>query len=357
MILGIFLASTTCLGGMLVVVAGTTHDSAQVAEGFFTALEEGRVDDAYGMTSALYRAWQDAPTMARYFDRVGASDMKLVPWRDRAVERSQDSDMRGILLSGFGDEIDLQIRMAKEDGIWKVLQVADPLRTHLGAGMWFQVVPSREELITMVNRDIRSFVDGLEKRDFTDFYYNNMSYKFQIEKPDWIFNTAYKHLMDDDINLTGVHSSEPSFDMRLPPSSDSADTDALDPLKSGSAVEFHGAFHGLALIEVFQKEMNVSEEMASGAPVKEYDVLITSGFYDAQPTPVAFVFRYVYDHPDWMLFRVLVEEKRDLMEFDLGHCMRWLMQQEDKNPSRCFNIDEKDKSREKIAELQKDSSQ
>ncbi len=339
---------------MLVVVAGSTHDSAKVAEGFFTALEERRFDDAYAMTSALYRAWQDPATMERYYDRVGASDMKLVPWRDRSIERSHDSDMRGILLSGFGDEIDLQIKMAKENGVWKVMQVADPLRTHLGAGMWFQVIPSREELIFMVNRDIRAFADGLKKRDFTDFYWNNMSSKFQIEKPEWILNTAYKHLMKDDIDLTGVNSSEPSFDMRLPASSDSADTDALDPLASGVTAEFHGAFHGLALIEVFQKESTISEDIG-GFPVKEYDVLITSGFYDGQPMPVAFVFRYVYDHPEWKMLRILVEEKGDLKEFDLGHCMRWLMQQEDKDPSRCFDPDEAKKSREKIAELQQDS--
>ncbi len=322
-----------CLGALTVYVGASTVDSADTAGEFLGLLETRDFDAARDLTSSLFQASQDSSSMRSNFDTAGVAKVELVPWRDRTVERRLDSDMRAFLTNGYGDEILLWLKMAKEDGQWKVLAMADELRRHIGPGMWFQTIPSEEKLRELTDKAIADFAKALRDEDLAEFY-QTMSRGFQVGVPISQFQRGYQFLIDKGADITGVEEVRAIYDLRLPPSI--PDPDEILQL-GGPDAEFQGSFHGLALIEEFKPGEASGELAAGGAGVEPrvLDVLIVSGFYPIEAGPVAFTFRYIYEHPEWKLFRILVKEP-DLTTIEPHHCIQWLLTQTVMDPSLCF---------------------
>jgi len=322
-----------CMGALTTLVGVTTTDSAESVGQFIELLESRDFESAFGQASSVFQSSQDVVSMRSNFDNAGVAKLELVPWRDRTLERRLDSDMRAYLTNGYGDQILLWIKMARENDQWKVLAMADELRRHIGPGMWFQTIPSEEELRKLTDSSISGFAKGLRDNNFEEFY-GSMSRAFQVGVPFTQFERGYQFLIDKGVNITGVEEARAIYDLRLPPAQ--ADPDAVLQL-GGPAAEFQGSFHGLALIEEFKPGSGVGELAAAGVGVEErnVDVLIVSGFYPIDSGPVAFQFRYIYEHPNWMLFRVLVKEP-DLTTIEPHHCIQWLLTREVMDPSLCF---------------------
>lgn len=332
-IVGVLILIFGCLGSMGIYVAVSTTESGTVAGEFLELLQARDFQKAYGLTSAVFQGSQDVASMASHYDNTGVAKIELVPWRDRTLERNLDSDMRAYITNGFGDEILTWIKMAKEDGEWRVLAMSDELRRDVGPGLWFQIIPSEEELRELTDETIAAFSTSLSSGDFTDFY-NSMALAFTTGIPLKNFQLAYNFLVEDGVDISGVETARAIYDLRLPSAQLDPDDAAL--LGGTKTAEFQGSFHGLGLIEEFTfGGGGVGGAEASGFGERTVNVLIVSGFYPVDSGPVAFTFRYIYEHPDWKLFRVLVK-KPDLNEIEPHHCIKWLLTQSNMDPSLCF---------------------
>lgn len=251
-----------CIGGLFIWVAVSTNEAAAAADKFLATLVIGDTASAYRSTASEFQAEQDERVFGMTFQSLGLSDYELAPWRDRSVERQGTSVIQGSLTENDLIDREFTVHMVREDGDWKVLSLFDPPRTGLGPGAWFRHVPPDEELERLTKESLLEFDRGVKAGDFADFF-DTLALGFRLEITLSRIQTAYQHFIDDRIDLSGV-----------------ADADLV-----------------LGELAVLERD-------------KIGDILVVSGYYPIEPLPVPFTLRYRYEHPDWKLYRIFIEEPR-----------------------------------------------
>jgi hypothetical protein len=253
-----------CTGGLLLRVALVTADSAAAADNFLASIEAGEIHDSYMATASRFREEQDEATFAKFMEGMDLRDYSLESWRDRRLERGDQTQYRGTLYqrSEYGDPMNLPFKldMVKEAGEWRVISFTGPWRTLIGPGAWFSQIPNDADLGGMTRDTLLAFDRAVKAGDFTEFY-DSTSIAFKISAALSELQSTYQHFIDNEIDISGVANLEPVFD-KLP---------------------------------------YIRRSPVSG------DVLVASGYFPTEPAPVQFVLRYHYEHPNWLLHRFLVE--------------------------------------------------
>ncbi len=289
LVIAMFMLFSACIGGLMMWVAADTTESAETAEEFLAHLALRQPHEAYALTSALFRAEQTEERFTEVIETVLFLDYELQSWRDRTLERGDASQLRGTMKDDFGINIPISIDMAKDGGEWRVLSLTGPVRTGLGPGAWFQTIPNEPELQRMLKEVFIEFIQGVEDGDFTAFYNDIMSKAFHIRRPLFDLQRGYRHFVDKEIDISAVK-----------------DVDAV--LDGVQAFEPNAVLGNLLLID---------------------------GYYPITPLPVHFRFRFNWQHPEWKLDGVLVDEP-DPVLLTPSQCMSWLVAEGEVDVSRCF---------------------
>lgn len=293
---------TTCTGSMFTWVALDTNDSATLADAFLLMLHERKTADAYrGTTTAHFRAMQTPEDFDKVMDLLGLPlTYRLDVWRDRTLELTNRSRIRGTLIDLGGEDVKFTVDMVREQGAWKVNAFVDDDRNGVGPGAWFKQIPLRPDLNILTGESIRQFRESIDAGNMTDFY-DYMSDSFTIGITLERLQEAYQPYIDKGIDLTDIEALEPVY-LELP------------------------AF----------EDVGIGYEAEDSFIVQ--DVMIIEGYYPLKPLPVPFKFSYVYEHPGWRLFQFKVDEPT-IVGLTPEICLQWLLRQEDKNPERCFDLD------------------
>ena len=248
--LGIIAAIASCTGLHFLFVFVSTADSADLADRYLTALGEGRVTEAYGLTSSTFREEQSPETFADVIDVVSIVGHELVPWQDRTLDHNRSNLYTGTLTTGSGRALPFRMEVVEEEGEWRVRTLTGPGRHDVGPGAWFQQVPKDKTLKQVVRDTMLNFDLAVRDRDLLRFYDTMWTTRTAISF--WKFEAAFQHFLDEEVDLSGVQGVEPEF----------VDPPRLDRTSEGI-------------------------------------LLVVNGRFDAEGGQVPFTFRYKYEHPGW----------------------------------------------------------
>ncbi len=316
-LIAVILVISACTGTMFSWVALDTNDSATEADDFLLMLHDRKTAEAYdSTTTAHFRAMQSREDFNDVMDLLGLPlTYRLNVWRDRTLELSNRSRIRGTLIDLGGQDVKFTVDMVREQGDWKVNAFVDDARDGVGPGAWFKQIPLRDNLYQITGETIRVFREGIEAGDMADFY-AYMSDSFTIGISVERLQQAYQPYINANIDLTGIQELEPVY-LELPAFTDVAV--GFDPDD----------------FEVIQ------------------DVMVIEGYYPLEPLPVPFKFSYVYEHPEWKLFQFLVREPT-ISGLSPEICLQWLLRQENKDTNQCFDL-EQNRLQRGIITFQEDS--
>lgn len=326
-ILVIFAGSMTllvgvCSGGLLMWVNFTTHDAALEADKFLTMLEYGEYAEAYASTSKRFRAQQDLETMIEYTSYLDLAYSDLDPWRDRSLEYEGRTQVRGTIEDRLGPDTRFAVEMTFEDGQWRVLALNGPRRIGVGPGAWFRRLPPSEEWSQkLVKQTMLEFGKAVRGGDFTEFY-DNMSIAFHGEVPLFGLQRAFQHYIDDKVDFSGAADVDAITDDQLRRGGFGGGSDGGGGGNGGGDSVGAGGMGGGGL------------EGAPGISRGQLDVLVISGFFPAAPLPLPFTFRYVYQHPEWKLYKLNVRPP-GVDALYLEQCVFWLLGQRSLSLDQC----------------------
>ena len=259
---------TTCTGGNFLFVYITTSDSASQTEQFLTAIEEGNIGNAYSITSSAFKEAQSQQAFSEMIAGVSIVSHEMIPWQNRTLDHNGRNSYPGKLVTSRGRTIPFLLEMMEEQGRWKILSLTGPGRTGVGPGTWFQQVPFETEMMSLVTGTMLNFEKAIHDKNLLSFYQTMWTARTEISY--WLFELAYQKFIDDQIDLSAVRTSKPQF----------VDRPKLDRTSSGT-------------------------------------LLVVNGNFDTTDGTLPFTFRYIYDHPKWMLHNINVGYPGD-PDFVLG---------------------------------------
>lgn|GEM_PF-2970307 len=302
-LIAVILVISACTGTMFSWVALDTNDSATEADKFLLMLHERKTAEAYeNTTTAHFKALQSLDDFDKVMDLLGLPlTYRLNVWRDRTLELSNRSRIRGTLLDLGGQDVKFTVDMVREQGDWKVNAFVDDARSGVGPGAWFKQIPLRDDLHELTGETIALFRAAVEAGNMESFY-DYMSDSFTIGITLERLQQAYQPYVDADVDLMGIQDLVPVY-LELPIFTDVSI--GFDPDD----------------FEVIQ------------------DVMVLEGYYPLEPLPVPFKFSYVYEHPDWKLFQFLVRQPT-ISGLSPEICLQWLLRQEDKSTDQCFDLEQ-----------------
>ena len=323
---GILGVMGACSGGLLLLIAVTTSDSAEDAEQFLNVLNNGKASDAYVLTSSYFQEKQSQDVFVEFVETIGVPlRYELRPWRDRTPEVNGTIRYRGTLKEGYGTDIDFFIDLIKENGTWKVLSMTDVWRKNAGPGMWFKLVPGEPELKRLTNTAIRRLATAIEKNELPTYFKTETSLALRQETSYQQFEKVYQPLSDKKIDFSAVHDSDPWFNENL---FDRIWGDAPSP-----AV--------FCPIEILDEETGrlLGCKRPEVIPLLYDDILLISGFYPADPLPVPFTITFTYEHPDWKPYRIGLYEP-NVSELSPEQCAKWLIRSRRVDFEICATFDD-----------------
>ncbi len=255
--LAVIAAIASCTGGHFLYVFVSTADSADLADRYLRALGEGRVTEAYRLTSSRFREEQSPEVFADVIDVVSIVGHELDSWQDRTLDHNGFNMYVGTLATESGRALPFRMEVVDEEGGWRVQTLTGPGRHDVGPGAWFQQVPKEATLKQVVRDTMLNFDLAVRDRDLLRFYDTMWTTRTAISF--WKFEAAFQHFLDEEVDLSGVQGVEPEF----------VDPPWLDRTSEGV-------------------------------------LLVVNGRFDAEGGQVPFTFRYKYEHPGWRLFNINV---------------------------------------------------
>ena len=316
----------SCSGALLMYVGINTADSAEYAEAFIDRLESGHLDVAYDSTIPAFKQEQSLYDFVDLIDTMAEPiRAELHPWRDRTVASRNLVKYRGVLVDGYGAEIDFDLTLVKQDGTWNVASFTGPWRQTAGAGAWFKVVPRTDYLERIVNDVTLAFIDAVRIDDLGSFYTSGMSELFRLETGLEQFKSTYAHWVDNNMDVVGLENLSPEFD-------DDLYANIWGSAPSPAQFCEKGNFNELTFDWEGCKREKIKSWMYN-------DELVVSGYYPSDP-PIGFRYMYRYVHPEYELYRISFADP-GIEGLTYHQCLRWLLiNAKNKDLSQCYDIDQ-----------------
>ena len=260
--IGVIAFIASCTGVHFLYVFVSTAGSADVADRYLTALGDGRVSEAYTLTSTTFRDEQGPEAFADVMDGVSMVGHELVSWENRTLDHDGFNIYTGALTTGSGRTLPFIMEVVEEGGEWRVQTLTGPGRHDVGPGAWFRQVPKDATLKRLARETMLGFDAAVRDGDLQRFYDKMWTARTNISY--WKFEGRFQGFLDDQVDLSGVQGVEPEF----------VDPPKLDRTSEGT-------------------------------------LLVLNGRFDAEGGQVPFTFRYKYEHPTWRLFNINVGRPGD----------------------------------------------
>ena len=246
-----------CTGGIYLATVLQTAEYSDSANRFLTTVSAGDFQDAYISTSGELRASQDKEAFINVMSDIGIKSHTIQSWSTRTLPGAGHANISGTVLSADGRTIPVSMVLVLESDEWKLSSLTGSGRKGVGPRAWFRGVPTNDELKHNTQADIlRMYASGelLELNSKMFFAFVTFSNPFFIDR-------IHRPFIQSDIDLTETLSVAPIFD--------------------------EGA-------DLFRWRYG--------------DLLVVSGHYPVEHTPIPFRYLYRYIHPEWKLFSVQIRE-------------------------------------------------
>ncbi len=241
--IGVFLA--------FLFTSGVTKE----ADAFFEKVKAGKIEEAYNSTAEAFRKATSFKEFEYFLNVSGLSDFQKATWTERSVQNNMGKLKGSIEIKG-GVVIPLEITFVKESGRWKILGIKKRSAGLVEAEKKSsKKIPGINDLITMTSNALLVLGDGINHRDFSDFY-NFIAKVWQRETSPQELQAAFQAFIDKGIDLTIIKNENPVF--------------------------------------------------SENPYIQKNGVLILKGYYPTKPYMVNFELGFVYEYPEWKLVSIKV---------------------------------------------------
>lgn len=245
-----------CAGVIGIFVYGIfsiTQPVVDASEEFLRLLGQEKIAEAYGSTSAGYRAQQDEESFTLAVKQVGLTKYASASWSNRQIKNQQGSTA-GTVTNKDGGTSPIALTLIQEDGQWKVASVnysgvdLTTIKTKLA-------LPADDELRKLATQSLLDFDQAVQAKDFAPFH-ETLSDPLKKAMTPAKLQDAFQVFVDKQIGIAGIKDVAPTYD--APP------------------------------------------------VINDKGELILVGRYPTQPVPVRFTLEYIRERGNWKLTTINV---------------------------------------------------
>jgi hypothetical protein len=241
------------VGGIIFLAFSLTSDAVQAADEFLVAVGEGRIQEAYQMTSPSFRQVQTEEEFAQTATQLGLNEFASATWTSRSV-KNDVATLEGTVTNTTGGKNPLTVSLIREGERWRVLSFTGAVAGG-SAEPAKKPMPEDDELKAMVSTTLADFGAAVRAENFESFY-ESTARLWQSQTSAEELQKTFQPFLDQQVDLAEVEGIDPVFDN--PPTID------------------------------------------------EDGVLLLTGYFPTESARVEFEVSYVYEHPDWKLIGLAV---------------------------------------------------
>jgi hypothetical protein len=238
---------------VVLFVFSLTRGAVKSADDFLALLGEGKVDAAYGMTSATLRSQQTLPSFSQTVQELGLTDYSSVRWSSREVKGDR-AQLEGSVKTRAGGKIPLTVDLVKEANGWKVIYVSAS-RAGVTTEQAGKALPSEEATKRLTLDSLLAFNQAVQTNDFALFH-GQISRLWQEQITPEKLAQTFADFVNKQIDISGIKG--------------------VDPI------------------------------LTEAPTINSDGLLILEGYYPMRPSRVTFRLKYIYEHPAWKLFGIKV---------------------------------------------------
>ncbi|SFV51232.1 hypothetical protein MNB_SV-6-1124 [hydrothermal vent metagenome] len=212
------------IAGIIALVFYATAGMTDVATEFFIHVKTKHYDDAYNMLS---KEFKKSTTQDRFKDFIiasGLTNFKSVSWDERSFENNMGK-LDGVVTTKDGGSIPITLNFIKvgedEWQIYSIYKKSAGLKSSKPSGILSNSdsqaekdsikMPSKDEILSLVNDNMLRFAKGLNAKDMTIFY-NGISKLWQQNISVERLNSVFKPFMDQNADFTILQNYTPILD-------------------------------------------------------------------------------------------------------------------------------------------------
>ncbi len=144
----------------------------KTANQFLTAISNGQVTEAYGLTSTTFKKSVTLENLLAYAHALSLEEFQSVSWPSRSIKNAH-ATLSGDMTLRSGSVVPLTIEMEKESGAWKIDSIRNKhaeTEDEASSTPSDTTVPSEETAANLLQTSIVDFASALKRQDFSDFY-------------------------------------------------------------------------------------------------------------------------------------------------------------------------------------------
>jgi hypothetical protein len=263
-IIVILVVFVAVIGSVILLALFLTSDIANSADEFFSAINNGSIEEAYQSTSREFQAATSLEAFKSFLNSTAIASYESASWSSRSKENNIGK-LEGSIKTKDGGIIPVKIQLVKEDNKWKILNINKAEGGLIKeenaekAERQKKEIPAENELIEMTNRSVLSLAEAIVKDDFTDFY-NSVSNLWQNQTNPGEIRNTFKQFIEQNIDMRAIKNLAPVY--------------KKDPYLDSNSL------------------------------------LIVEGYYPTTPSQVHFNLKYIFEPPEWKLFGIYVNTKQ-----------------------------------------------
>lgn len=200
------LAVITLVAAMAVnsITTGMTEN----AEGFFTAVRQGRMDTAYNHLSQGFKSTISPEELRTYLRRSDLDRYKAAAWDQRDYSGSTGT-LAGIVFAEDGTAQPVRLTFIKPGDHWLIHSI-DATLPGLARHQITKSVPELEDLSTMTKDTLTDFAHAVNAADFIPFH-EQVSAMWQAKAKPGDMLLTFQPFVDSGADLTIYEQVEPAF--------------------------------------------------------------------------------------------------------------------------------------------------
>ena len=240
---------------IIVVAFLLTADLPKIAEAFFKTAQGQNFADVQKYLGSGFLAATPLDDLKTFLRNSQLLEYQSASWASRSISGGQ-GEIEGTVTTKKGGKVPLKMSFVKENSTWKILRI-----DLAGAGVSRRDgapdLPSDDKLKQLVTASMHDFAQSVKAKDFTPLY-RNISKTWQQQITGEKLGEIFKTFSQNDIDLTNLREMEPVF---------------------------------------------------SKKPFVDDNILTIEGAFPEPSRSTTFVFKYLYEHPQWKLIGINVQMK------------------------------------------------
>lgn len=245
----------------LLTGCGTDTELTQVGENFLNLIKENNLDMAYLSTAEEFQESTTLEGLEYTLESYSLQSFESLSWNETKIVDNQGIAV-GTLKLPEDKELVVQMSFLNRDSAWQLLSIRF-LNPDLAED---ETLPNNQEFMTLINDTLRTFIQDLQQKDFSQSYQAASDlWKMEITQDE--FREAFQSFIDMPMDWDFVSTIEP--EMLNPPQIQQTPNNKIIMTLQG---QYDGSTDGKLLFDLkYVKENEIWKLAGINLGYKEYD--------------------------------------------------------------------------------------